>query len=341
MDIKQSIEFAVGGNIPPLKPLSIYEATMIPDSSVWASIRRARYAKRDNAALVRQKRLITAMERDIVDQLRMLPGVTIYDQDQAGNRYPITFLNGHIQDELIAVAHGIPGRPRDHLAVVADLISFEDFVQANQAEQSGNLKHFQEWNTMASLFAQAANVPAALLVLLCPRTGDMITRIVDRDDQINAERLEQIEDILEEGKTPAYVRAALGPNPVAVHCRTCVNCNPTGAGDWVCNNLGSEGQPIGPLTLEAQQRANDCHLIHPAFIPLEVIDQPENGCIWFKGTDGSMIEVLSEEQHRREHSTLCDKIIKSSEAAALSGSAEMLTDQNVDKFKERFNAELS
>lgn len=334
MDAKTTLENAVGGFVPLFEPVSIYEACMIPDASLWCALRRAREKKRSIGSTIRQKRLIRAMERDFVDQVRAIPGVTVYETDQRGDRFKVSLLDGFIEDELVGVAYGLPQRPRDHLALVVDLISFDEFIQANQAEKAGNDEHFREWETMASMFAQAANVPGAMLALLSPRTGDLIIRFVERDDDKTQTRILDILHMMEIGNEPPGVISALGPNPINVTCRTCYHCNPNEGGRWSCGKFGI-------LTDQTQSRANPCHIVHPEFIPLEIIDSPTMGASWYKGPGGEMLEILSLEEMEKGGASLCDITLISSEACALRASGEMLIDQNVKNFKENFAAKAS
>ncbi|CAH6911969.1 hypothetical protein VCHA31O73_360028 [Vibrio chagasii] len=331
MDIKTTITNANLIDLPPLEPLTIYEAAMKPLASVWASLRRALAKNREVGARIRQKRLITAMERDIVTQIKAVPGVTVYETDNNGNRYKVSLLDGFIQDELIGVAYNLPQAPREHAAIVVDLISFEEYSQAHNAEKNGNHKHFEEWETMASMFAQCANVDKAVLMLLCPRTGDLISRIVERDDSKVSNRLDELTGIMEAEGVPPYVRNSLGVNPVSAHCRTCFNCNPIEGGKWVCTENLESGD--GVLLINHQAMKHPCHIVHPSFIPLKLLEQPERGASWYETECGLTVEILSDKVFDHGGNSLCDKTIRSSEACALSGEAAFFSDQNIDKFK--------
>lgn len=339
MDLLDQIAGAVAEPMSAIRPVTIYEANQTSDAALWAAIRRAKLETRDSRKLTRLKRIKRAVERDVVDQLRRLRGVTIYEHDNNGQRFPVELLGGFIRDELVGIIHGIPTRPLDHLAIVIDLVSVDEFAEASNAETNGINEHFIEWETMAGMFAQGANVPGAVLVLLCPRSGDMLLRIFDRDDDRIAARFDVIENMLELEGTPTGVRSALGSHPVAVTCRTCAHCYPMAGNVWKCERMAKANGTEGRLSESTQVSGAGCHIIHPALMPLEWLDMPTDGAAWYKANNGEIIEILNDDEPSSDAS-LCDRSIRSREAAALCGCADFFTDQNIDEIKVKFGGKI-
>lgn len=338
MDINEQVERAIFENSPEFIPLSIYEATMLTDASVWACNRRVKAETRRPGQITRLKRIKTALERDVVDQLRRLNGVTIYEQDNQGRRFNVELGDGLIRDELVGVIHGLPGQERDHLAIVIDIVSIEVYADAKNAEFTGDKDHFKKWETMAGMFAKGANVVGSVLILLCARTAQWMVINTDRDDKEIDDRINEITEFIKVGQTPENVRKAIGHNAIAITCRTCTHFNTDGPTAWKCGKIIKQGGD-GILTDIVQNRANECHLIHPDLMPLEFLDQPTDGAAWYKATNGDIIEVLAETEGHSDAS-LVDRCITSREAAALSGSSEFFIDPLIDELKGKLSAKL-
>ena len=220
-------------------------------------------------------RILRLFNRGHMEEARVIAmlctiGITVYQQDENGNQFRISFAGGHGGGSGDGVGLGIPDLPVNTAAI----LEFKTHGEKSFIELAGKLDEwrkftegkgnftgkgvrdakFEHWVQMQS-YMRKMGLAAALYAAVNKNTDDVYMEIVLLESDPADEFIERgtklvFMDVAPEGisKSPGFFKCRfcdhrsnchdLADKNVDRNCRTCIGSVPLPSGEWVCKVHG-------------------------------------------------------------------------------------------------------
>lgn len=218
-------------------------------------------------------------------------GCQVYQQDEHGNQYRISFANGHAGGSGDGVVIGIPdvqpGLPllsefkthgeKSFIELAGDLKEWRAYVAGKSTRFTGKGVRAAKWEhfVQMQIYMHKMSLAAALYVAVNKNTDDLYAEIVPQDSEIAISYLERGEKLVYRNTPPDKLNKSagyykcrncvhrgvchLGQAP-RVSCRTCKHSYPDAeSANWICGKFNQV------LDKEAQMRACPHHEVQDDF----------------------------------------------------------------------------
>lgn len=232
-------------------------------------------------------------EAKLIEALRMIPGVEVFDYDQDGKQFKIVACGGHLRGKMDGVAVGLPEAPKTPHVLEAKAMMAKYFRPIKkEGVRKKNFKHFTQLNTYCHL----EGITRGLYIIRNRDTDEIHTERIETDTVEAVRQLARCENIVNASRAPVrlYEKGDVFPCSFCRmkalchegefarnHCRTCLHSDPVDGG-WHCRRFDK------PLSIEDQKAGCDAHLFIPDLVPGEQIDaDEERQTVTYKMRDGS------------------------------------------------------
>lgn len=245
--------------------------------AIWLGFRWASKAKFDGRIL----RLFNRghLEEGRVIAALLMVGAQVYQQDENGKQFRISWAGGHAGGSGDGVALGIPDLVHD----MPCLLEFKTHGEKSFIELSGKLAEWRKYvegkgpftgkglkavkpehYIQMQVYMKKMGIAVGLYVAVCKNTDDLYMELVALDSELAEQFMYRGEQIVFANRAPAKINESAGffkcvfcnERPVcqlgvdpAVNCRTCQFSEPLADGSWLCNKhsmaLPKEKQLVG------------------------------------------------------------------------------------------------
>lgn len=187
-------------------------------------------------------------EAHFLSMLKMI-GVTVYNVDEFGRQYKVSFLGGHFGGSTDGVAVGVPDIPNNEPCLLEFKTASEKSF--NETVKKGVLntqpKHVVQMNT----YGYGYNLNWALYIVMNKNNSDLYAEIIQLRKDIPLSYIDRAQKIIEIRQAPAALPNArqtlyackncqnldycLNEKTPSKNCRTCVNLKADIInGGWIC-----------------------------------------------------------------------------------------------------------
>lgn len=258
------------------------------ERAIWYSFR---WASQPNFDAVTLKRFADghASEAVAVDRLRAVPGIELYDVDEAGRQFKFEDFGGHLSGSCDGAALGLVQAPKTwHILEIKASEKWQDLDKARK--KVGEKHALREWNAtyyaQAVLYMHYAGLDRHYLVCVSPGARRW-TAVRTDADPAHAEVLRaKAEGIIFNDRAPAriggpdfwqcrfcdFAEVCHGTRPIAErNCRTCLSVSAERDGEWRCTKFGHA------LSKSDQEAGCGEHRFLPDLVPGEQVDAGDWG----------------------------------------------------------------
>lgn len=192
-------------------------------------------------------------------------GVTVYQQDENGKQFRISFAEGHAGGSGDGVAVGIPDLPSGTAALLEFKTHSEKSFASLQKEgvRSAKFEHYVQMN----LYMRKMGLAVALYAAVNKNTDEIYMELIALDVEIADRFLERGEKIVwlespppKLNESPGYFKCRMCDHRPLCHlngnpdhnCRTCAYSEPRPGKVWFCRN------PVAPTELTVNEQFKGC-----------------------------------------------------------------------------------
>lgn len=238
-------------------------------------------------------------EQTVIDQLKLLDGITLIDRREDGQQIGYIDLDGHFRGHLDGDILGIFQAPKKPHVLEVKCCSEKKFKELQKAvAELGEKQALKKWNpgyyTQGQTYCHYHSRTRHYLVVATPGGRDWMGVRTDYDIThalqtiAKAKRIIQSNEPLDKlSNDPSYFECRYCTFNGICHkgdipdrnCRTCCHSSAVDNGEWFCQRWGKR------LTLDEQLAGCPAQIMLPKLVPAEVIDTTETS-ITYKFPDG-------------------------------------------------------
>ena len=130
----------------------------------------------DDPRVLRIFELGNQVETVVINLLKQA-GVTVYEKDQEGKQFQVSFLDGSLQGSIDGVVTGIPESERPHLLEIKSYNNARFNTLCKESVSKSDPKYF----TQVQLYLKGLNLEKALFIAYNKDTSDLYEERIDYD----------------------------------------------------------------------------------------------------------------------------------------------------------------
>jgi hypothetical protein len=176
-------------------------------------------------------------------------GATVYQYDQNGKQYKVSYLDGHFGGSTDGIAIGIPEVPNEYVLTEFKTHSEKSFKKLdNEGVRKAKFEHFVQMQ----IYMYEFRIRLALYMAVNKNTDEIYAEFIQADDNVARIYIERAKNIIDSPKPPKKISNNASwyeckfcshhgicheDETPALNCRTCMWSNPAKEATWVCNKF--------------------------------------------------------------------------------------------------------
>lgn len=279
-------------------------------------------------------------ESRVIKELKMLPGVKVYDTAPDGGQFAVTpMVRGHLRGHLDCVVKNLPEYPGEAILVdvkTANKNRFDRVVTNGMAAES------PQYVAQAQGYMGLMNLKRAAYFYVCKDDDRLHIEWLEFDQVAFDQLVAKAERIIFTDRPPMrgfadptdYQCRYCDHKPICwdqkvaakVNCRTCKHVTPADGGAWMCSLTNS------PIPLSKQRIGCSQHVFIPQLVPFaEVVDVDHREVTYRHKQTGKVFTNVPDNKTGKDRYS----------SEEIKASPHALGDETVDLIREAFDGRLT